>query len=573
MPEPATGRPSLRPLPSRAVLASTALLALVCACKPKTIPNDPNAHVPLATAPEWKNWSENLVHKPAKDGEKYYFSPTTQDELRTIVEMASKAGVSLRVSGQRHSQPPLVADDNRQAPPEKTTMWLVDLSCYADLGPEGKDIMQLDAANKKLQVNAGIREDAVDAFLTNNDLMLKTVTAGGFFSIGGMTVVDVHGASIDAPIFAETASAFDIMGPDGVVTKIDAQSPSAGDWSALQFARVSLGALGVVTSVTLDVVDRPYATTLEGSRARYTLKDQAAFVERYKELLAQHDRLESFYNPYNAEFLVLAWDVQASPSKQVANSAGEVASACTLAEDGKPGAPFEVPVEERAAEKTEEYVQVHGDREEAKLLVDFAIGNIEKQVDEAKKKHSDLWLSAAARVAFMSYFIELPEVSDAGLSQAWKGIDAITQRLAGSSDFLIAGPVEFRFIRGGDSALAGTYSETPGSLFINLDLIGFVKAEAASQYPEAMLKFFADIEREWVALGGWPHNGKMYGFHDPTGAADNFSAPFNPAFLADLAQRRGERVQAFESYRRGRDPKGLFCNEFLRDLSLCAATQ
>ena len=94
-----------------------ALLPLLLACKPKPIPNDPNAHVPEASAPTWKNWSENLVHRPAKDGQAYYFSPTTRDELHTIVTMAAQAGVSLRVTGQRHSQPPLVADDNRGAVP------------------------------------------------------------------------------------------------------------------------------------------------------------------------------------------------------------------------------------------------------------------------------------------------------------------------------------------------------------------------------------------------------------------------------------------------------------------------
>ena len=38
---------------------------------------------------------------------------------------------------------------------------------------------------------------------------------GGFFSIGGMTSVDVHGATIGAPIFAGTVSAFTILRADG----------------------------------------------------------------------------------------------------------------------------------------------------------------------------------------------------------------------------------------------------------------------------------------------------------------------------------------------------------------------
>lgn len=556
---------------SRVTILGCVSLGLSCACKPKAIPNDPDAHVPLATAPEWKNWSENLVHQPALDGENYYFSPTTQDELRTIVKMATEAGVSLRVTGQRHSQPPLVADDNRGAPPQKTKTWLVDMSCYADLGADGKENISLDAKGKRVTINAGIREDEVDSFLTDNDLMLQTVTAGGFFSIGGMTAIDVNGATIDAPIFAETASSFDIMGPDGSVTTIDAQTPGGEGWSALQFARVSLGALGIVTSVTLDVKARPWATTLEGSRSRYAIEDEAGFIQRYTQLLEDHDRLESFYNPYSDDFLALAWNEEANPSTQVPNEGAQFASACTYAERGQPGAPFEVPIEERVAEKTEEYVQVHGNREEAKLLIDFALRNIEKQVDAAAKNHSDLWLSAAARVVFMSYFIELPTVDAAGLGRAWKGIDAVTRRVRSSDEFLIAGPLEFRFIRGGDSALAGTYSADPDALFINLDLIAFVGPESASEYPPQMLQFFADIEREWVALGGWPHNGKMYGFHDPKEAEGSATAPFNPAFLAELATRRGDRITAFEAYRRTRDPSGLFCNDYLRDLMLCGA--
>ena len=42
--------------------------------------------------------------------------------------------------------------------------------------------------------------------------MLKTVTAGGFFSLGGITAVDVHGATVAAPIFADSVVAFNVMG-------------------------------------------------------------------------------------------------------------------------------------------------------------------------------------------------------------------------------------------------------------------------------------------------------------------------------------------------------------------------
>lgn len=77
------------------VVASVCLLA--CAAKP--VKNDPTATVPYQSNPIWKNWSQDLVHMPSRSGEDYYFSPTTQDELRKIVSLAVGSGVQLRVSG------------------------------------------------------------------------------------------------------------------------------------------------------------------------------------------------------------------------------------------------------------------------------------------------------------------------------------------------------------------------------------------------------------------------------------------------------------------------------------------
>src|SRR6516162_9197397 len=219
--------------------------------------SNPNAKNTSPSAPTWQNWSGNLVHKPASDGGKYYFAPTNLTELKSVLAQVSKVrGAIIRVSGQRHSQPPLVAEDNRADVPQTTKTYLVDMSCYADLGL-GTDRIALVAGKNQVTVNTGVREDELDAFLTGNNLMLTTVTAGGFFSLGGMTAVDVHGGTLNAPIFAETVSAFTLLLADGSVTTINAQSPAVSGWSPLQFARVSLGGLGVVTSVTIDVEDRP----------------------------------------------------------------------------------------------------------------------------------------------------------------------------------------------------------------------------------------------------------------------------------------------------------------------------
>lgn len=537
--------------------------------------------VPYLSAPTWQNWSKNLEHSPGATP--YCFTPHNLAELTSAVAKVVDSGsqpATLRVSGQRHSQPPLVIGDNRgSAPPPRSTAYLVDMSCYADLGPEGDQTMVLDLtdpANPKVTVNPGVREDDLDAFLTRHNLMLKTVTAGGFFSLGGMTAVDVHGATVNEKIFAETVSAFTIMGADGSVSMINAKTPAwkAADgtsWSPLQFARVSLGGLGIVTSVTIEVLPRPFATTLAASKETFTLSDESAFVAKYKTLV-KHTRIESFLNPYNNNFLTLCWD-EVDPSTKTPNSAPPVETACSLAAlSDEFGAPYEGAIVEPIAEAVAQAAQVANSSEGvlppgANQVITLAFGEIEKMYEAAKGINSDLWLTQAARVIFMSYFIELPDL-DNGLAIAWKGLNAVSTRVRPDGAFHIAGPLEFRFVKGGTAAMSGTYTENPdSSWFVNLDLIAFVEAKPASEYPVKLLQFFADIERDWVAMGGFPHNGKMYGFYDPTAAAGTHSvAPFNAHYLADLRTRRGNRLTAFKQFRQQCDPQGLFYNQFLREL-------
>lgn len=511
----------------------------------------------------WKNWAQNIVDTLEIDGQ-YYFSPTHLAELQDIVRQTGAAGATVRVSGQRHAQPALVAEDNRIAP--NPHRWLIDLACYADLGPNGDDSIVLGSTPNTITVNTGVREDELDAFLTAHDLMLKTATAGGFFSLGGMTAVDVHGATIRAPIFAETASAFTLMGPDGQVRTIDAQTPAVDGWSPLQFARVSLGALGIVTSVTLDVLPRPWATTLNpGKDTNVVCADESTFIARFKALLTDHDRVESFLNPYTDNFLILWWDVVASPATQVPNLKTSVPNACALAGENVFGAPYLIPFEP-IIEPPLIAAQYGNNTTTTSAIIDAGFLTIETLFDQAAAVYSDLWLTKASRVIFMSYFIELPALDDEGLSKAWQGLDAVKARIKSTSDFLVVAPLEFRFVRGGDTALAGTYTQTPDATFVNLDLIGYVPAVAASDYPDRLLHFFADIERDWVALGGMPHTGKMFGFYNPAQPSGTYSEPFNPDFLKDLAQRRSERTAAFNAFRKACDPEGVFHNHFVATL-------
>jgi hypothetical protein len=532
------------------------------------------------TSPTWGNWSGNLVHKPPANGENYYFRPANLGDLKAVLAGAKAKGVTVRVSGQRHSQAPLVADDNRGTASPALTTYLVDMSCYADLG-SGQDQIVLGPGPNQVTVNPGVKEDALDAFLTNNQLMLDAVTAGGFFSIGGMTAVDVHGGTVAAPIFAEAVASFTILGADGNLTTIDGKSKDADGNSLLSFARVSLGMLGVVTSLTLNVLPRPWANTLQGSSERFMAKTKTDFIAKYKERLtgpAKHDRMECFFTPYAAPWgvnnhLVLWWNVVENPRPPVSKTAPTPQSACALSNSNQFGAGL-INIGQwgvdiiRGSQTTDPYYLPPAGPAE---IAAYALLEIENQVAAANNEFSDLWLAKSSQVVFMSYFIEMPNLDDAGLGKAWDGLAVIDNYVREDGKFHIAAPVEFRFVKGGDSALSGTFTKNPNAYFVNLDLIAWVEQTPSAQYPAVMLKFFSTVERKWVSLGGLPHNGKMYGFYDPADSSPNsYTPPFNKNFLKFITnQRRVARqapVDAFKKFRSARDPGGLFYTQYLRDL-------
>lgn len=545
---------------------------------------DPKTSGASASAPTWGNWSGNLVHSPPTNGANYYFRPNSLADLKSVLADAVTKGVTVRVSGQRHSQPPLVTNDNRGAVPPLPTTYLVDMSCYADLGPESKDLMVLGPGPNQVTVNPGIREDDLDAFLTKNKLMLETVTAGGFFSIGGMTAVDVHGGTVEAPIFAEAVSAFTILGAGGNETVIDKQSKDGDGQPLLQFARVSLGALGIVTRMTIDVLPRPWLNTLQGATERIRLAKKEDFVTKFQELLtgpAKPTRLEVFFLPYAAQvwpqpnFLLLRWDVVANPNPQIPNPDVKPKSACDLSHADEFGAPL---IDIIGGEWTEARIRGAQTTDPwwspiagPAVIAAIARDEIESQAGKANREFSDLWLAKSSRVIFMSYFIELPGLDDKGLERVWEGLDVVTSYVLKDGNFHIVAPMEFRFVKAGDSAMSGAFSRNRDAYFVNLDLIGFVERTKSSEYPAELLKFFAHVERKWVSLGGLPHNGKVFGFYDPNdNDPDSYTPPFNQKFLGFITRQRIERrqapVEAFKRYRKTCDPNGRFYTQYLRDL-------
>ena len=523
----------------------------------------------MRTRNYWENWSGNLKYTPPTDQTSdYYYKPQNRAELEAIVNTAAARGdVVLRVSGQRHSQPPLVIHDNRENASTAATPWLIDMSCYADLGPEGDKNIVIDDAACEVTVNTGVMEYTLVEALTERNLMLKTVTAGGFFSMGGETVIDVHGATHNEGIVAETVVEYTILKANGEEQIINESTTEIDGWVAdgdlrpIDLVRVNLGVLGIVTSVKLAVMPRPYATTLEGGVDRRNAVDKETFIDCLRNYLQNNDRIEVYYDPYedNENMLILRWRVNDNPDCQLPNQPVDPGDdACDRSGDGKFGA-GKLP--------NITLIKAQNEYDSAKDNCAVGMNTVFRQATKANDDHSELWLTTATRVMFLGYFIELPNLDEAGLGKVWDALQVVADKVNDpNSEFYPVAPMEFRFIKSGRSAMAGTFSENSGTTFVNIGLVGAVKAQSSSNYPEELRKYFAEVEYQWVNMGGFPHHGKMYGFYDPAHGPEEPTDAFNPNFIAMLRERYGDRLTQFNAFRQAMDPDGLFYNDYMCNL-------
>ena len=544
---------------------------------------------PIDQTITWSNWIGNNEFKPGVKDALYYKSPTKFSELKYILEQAFEQGKKIRVSGQRHSAAPLIISNNSgQDKVESGSTWVIDLSCYSDLGKQGTSNIVLNKKTATVTVNAGVSETELDAFLTKHGYRLKTTTAGGFFSMGGITAVDAHGAAVNQSIFSDSAIAYTVVNDYGVKTTYDSSSEKFSGYSPLQFFRTSLGSLGVVTSITLRVAPRPSKESVLPSHKLYSIVDEQDFQKTYADLLfsGTYDSIESFFNPYAKKnnFLAFRWQIKPAVANAAPGESGHtnksivahVTTTCRKAVEKMWGATL-FPDEKRV-EKLSMKVQNSKLPFSGNLMISTSFSGMSKLMDKAIAGHDLLWLSHGLRSMDMSYFIPLPQDSaEKALHKAWKALQIVRDELSSSRDFISPFPVEFRFVRGSNSLLAGNYTEhyspavEKNQLFLVVEVVGAVRKGSVEDYPVNLVNYFSRVERKWVAMGGMPHNAKMYGFYDPENPeTDTGTAPFNPGFIRHIwSGKRLSRVEAFAAYQKKLDPGGMFCGSYGRLLGIC----
>jgi xylitol oxidase len=169
------------------------------------------------------NWAGNVTFRAAR-----VHRPGSVDELRRLVA----GGDRVRALGSGHSFS-LVAD---------TTGELVRLDGLPD-------VVEVDPATSTVRVGAGLRYADLVGRLHQAGFALPNLASLPHISIGGSCATGTHGSGDTQRCLAASVAAVELVGSDGDLVELrrDADDVFPG-------VVVALGALGVVTRLTLDIV-------------------------------------------------------------------------------------------------------------------------------------------------------------------------------------------------------------------------------------------------------------------------------------------------------------------------------
>ena len=179
--------------------------------------------------PDVRNWARNQSCTPVA-----VHRPTTTAAVSDIVATAAAAGRRIKVIGAGHSFTAVAMTDGELLSLERMNA-----------------VLQIDRSERRVRVQAGITLADLGDALAAAGLALPNLGDINVQSIAGAIATATHGTGLSLGNLATTVVGLELVDGTGEVLRADATSHP----EVLRVARVSVGAMGVVTEVTLQCVD------------------------------------------------------------------------------------------------------------------------------------------------------------------------------------------------------------------------------------------------------------------------------------------------------------------------------
>ncbi|WP_320068214.1 D-arabinono-1,4-lactone oxidase [Micromonospora sp. RTGN7] len=218
------------------------------------------------TTPAWTNWAGNQ-----RSSATAILRPRTVADVTEAVQAAAAAGERIRPVGSGHSFTPVARTDDRR-------MELTELDTE----------VRIDRGQRLVTVPAGMPLHRLNALLAANGLALPNLGDIDAQTIAGAISTGTHGTGAGYGCLSTFVEALTLVTGTGEVLHCSTEEHP----DVFAAARVSLGALGVLTEVTLRCVD---AFVLRAHERPAAL---AEVLSDLPALIAGHDHVEFYWFPY-----------------------------------------------------------------------------------------------------------------------------------------------------------------------------------------------------------------------------------------------------------------------------------
>ncbi|CAM3386939.1 oxidoreductase [Mycobacterium intermedium] len=224
----------------------------------------------------WTNFAGDQTCRPAAVAR-----PTCQDELAAAIASAARSGRRVRVAGAGHSFTDAVLTDGT----------LIDLSGM-------NRVLDIDHESALVRCQAGISLGALNTTMWESGLAFANLGDIDVQSIAGATATGTHGTGHTLPNLSASLHSIELTLADGATIEVNAHN----DPAAYRAARVSIGALGVVSAVTLQAVP---AFTLHGVDTTMPFEKVLGELD---DLIKANDHFGFFAFPHSDMVLTKTWN-------------------------------------------------------------------------------------------------------------------------------------------------------------------------------------------------------------------------------------------------------------------------
>ncbi|GAB7040860.1 MULTISPECIES: D-arabinono-1,4-lactone oxidase [Catenuloplanes] len=394
------------------------------------------APAPIAT---WSNWSGNQQVRPVRVAK-----PTSTDEMSALLQDAAATGHRVKPVGSGHSFTAVAVADDIQ----------IDTSGLSR-------IVSVDRAARLVTTQAGARLHTLNDVLSGHGLALPNLGDVDVQTVAGAISTGTHGTGATVGCLSTFVERLTLVTAAGEVLHCAADRHP----DVFAAARVGLGALGVITEVTLRCVD---AFVLRAHETPVLLADVLAGVD---DLIAGNDHFEFFWYPYTGR--------------------GQAKTSNRVPLDDAPLPRFRAWLDDEFLSNT-----VYGGLCRLGRAVPALVPSVHEVAargltERTYTARSDRVFCTTRRVRFTEMEYAVPR---AALPEAL----AALERILAALPFRVQFPVEVRFTAADDIWLSHGYGRDSAYLALH-------QFQGAPYEP-----YFRAFERVATALGGRPHWGKLH---------------------------------------------------------------